>query len=67
VSESTWSLADAADRVGCSARTLRRMVAEERVGATRIGGPRGALRFTEQDIVDARAAREVRVGKDAED
>jgi hypothetical protein len=55
--EKTWSLAEAALLVGCSARTLRRKHALKQVGAIRVGGhpTRGPLRFTEQDIATARA------------
>jgi excisionase family DNA binding protein len=59
--ETTRSLAEAALLVGCSTRTLRRMHAEGRVGATRVGGTRGPLRFSEDDIATARAAREIRI------
>lgn len=59
----TWSLDEAAPLVGCKPRTLRRMVAEGKTGAVRVGGPFGPLRFTAQDIADARAARLTRIEK----
>lgn len=61
----TRRLSEAALLAGCSPRTLRRYVALGLVGAQRVGGRRGALCFTDQDIEDAISVRTTRLEKTA--
>lgn len=57
--------AEVADKFGCDTSTVRRMVQDGRLTATKLPGKTGALLFDADDIADviAESATVVRVGK----
>ncbi len=59
MSEREYDLKEAAQKLGVSEHTLRRMVANRQIGHYRVGAGRGRFRFLESHIQSYRTSRMV--------